>query len=125
MTRILFALLLLLPVLTLRADPAHRPPRGPRFTELAQALQLSDTQRASVKAIIDEQHQQMRALNRATREQRAAIRAAAHAKLATVLSAEQMQRLREFDAAHRPPQPGEDDRAAPSPSVRDAAETNR
>ncbi len=124
MTRVLFALLLLLPVLTLRADPAHRPPPGPQFTELAQALQLSEKQRAPVKAIMDEQHGQMRALDRATHEQRDVIRAAAHAKLATVLSAEQMQRLRDFDAAHRPP-PGKDDRPASPPLVRDAADTNR
>ncbi len=109
MTRTILAVLLTLNTLLAAAEPGQRgaPPSPPPFTELATALALTQAQVAPVKAIFDIQHQQMRALDAPNRERHEQIRAATQASLAAILSAEQMQKLHEFNASHRPPRPRE------------------
>lgn len=119
MIRILFALLLTLNVFAASAEPGgDRPPPGPPpFIELANALALTEAQFAPVKAIFDFQHAQMQALDSPIREQHAQIRAATQVILAAILSAEQMQKLHDYNASHRPPPPsdGEPDGRDPPP----------
>lgn len=103
MTRLLCTLFVLLFSFTLRAEPARQPrPGPPPFEEFATALQLTDAQRAPVKAIMDAQHEEMRTLRQATHEERQAVHQATHAKLANLLSEAQMQQLKDFRDAHRP-----------------------
>ena len=107
MIRTLFALLLTLNVFAASAEPGgDRPPPGPPpFIEVANALALTEAQVAPVKAIFDFQHEQMQALDAPNRAQHEQIRAATQASLTAILSAEQMQKLHEFNASHRPPPP--------------------
>ncbi len=118
MTRIILALLLTVNVLTAGADPGRRgpPPGPPPFTELATALALTQAQLAPVKAIFKIQHEKMRALDAPNREQHERIRAETQLSLAAILSADQMQKLQEFNASHRAPPPrdgGPDGRRPP------------
>jgi|GEM_PF-4785467 len=105
MIRTIFALLFTLNVVSATAEPARpgQPPGPPPFTELANALALTEAQVAPTMVIFETQHAQMRALAAPNREQREQIRAATQVKLASILSAEQMQKLKEFNASHRPP----------------------
>lgn len=105
MTRTIFALLFTLVALCAFAEAGQRGPRRgpPPFTELANALALTEAQVAPTMAIFETQREQMRALDEPNREQREQIRAATKASLAAILSAEQMQKLEEFHASHRPP----------------------
>ena len=110
MTRTILALLLTINVLSASAEPGRNdrygpPPGPPPFSEVATALALTEAQVAPVKAIFDAQHEQMRALDAPNRERHEQIRAATQASLAAILSAEQMQKLHEFNASHRPPPP--------------------
>ncbi len=107
MTRTILALLLTLNMLVATAEPGRPspPPGPPPFSEVATALALTEAQVAPVKAIFDTQHEQMRALEALNRERHEQIRAATQATLAAILSAEQMQKLHEFNASHRPPPP--------------------
>jgi hypothetical protein len=119
MTRLLCCLIVLLFTFAARAEPPHQlPPGPPSFEEFATALHLTDAQRGPVKAIMDAQHEQMRALHQATREERDALRDATEAKLANLLSDEQMQWLQAFHAAHRPPPPADGAAGAGAPPPR-------
>ena len=121
MIRTLFAILLTLNALVASAEPGgdRAPPGPPPFIEIANALELTEAQVAPVKAIFDIQHEQMQALDAPNRERHEQIRAATQASLAAILSAEQMQKLQEFNASHRPPPPqrdgGPDGRGPPPP----------
>ncbi len=105
MTRTIFALLFTLVALSAFAEAGQRGPRRgpPPFIELANALALTEAQVAPTMAIFETQREQMRALDEPTREQRKQIRAATQASLVAILSAEQMRKLEEFHASHRPP----------------------
>lgn len=109
MNRKILALLLSLHVISALAEPGQRGPRPgpPPFIELANALALTEAQVAPTMAIFAAQHEQMRALDEPTRAQREQIRAATLASLTAILSAEQMQKLKEFHASHRPPPRGD------------------
>ena len=120
MIRTLFALLLTLNALVASAETGgDRPPPGPPpFIEIANALALTEAQVAPVKAIFDNQHEQMQALDAPNRAQHEQIRAATQASLAVILTPTQMQKLQEFNASHRPPPPrdgGPDGRRPPPP----------
>jgi Spy/CpxP family protein refolding chaperone len=114
MSRLLFCSLFLCVALPLGAEPLRRPPPGPPFFQLAEALQLSDAQLAPVRAILQTQQEQMRTLDQANRTQRQQLRVSTHSKLRAILSAEQMQKLNEFEKSHRP-LPPEDEKNAPPP----------
>lgn len=104
MNRTIFALLLCLSATLASAERGRHGP--PPFGELAAALSLTEAQLAPVQAIFEAQHAQMQALDLPNREKHEQIRLATRTSLATILSVEQMQKLREFNASHRPPRHG-------------------
>jgi hypothetical protein len=104
MIRSIFALLLCLSATLVSAERGLHGP--PPFSELATALSLTEAQLAPVQAIFEAQHAQMRALDLRSREKHEEIRLATRNSLAAILSVEQMQKLREFNASHRPPRHG-------------------
>ncbi len=105
------------------APPAGGPPpgdrgpgmrgRGPNFDMLVQRLNLTDDQKPKVKAILDDQREQMRGLwqdQDLSREDRRAkmksIREATDVKLKAVLTAEQFQTFQEMRPRRGGPRTG-------------------
>ncbi len=124
MTRILLLLMTLMFSFTLRAETAERRPPGPPFFQLAEALNLTDAQLAPVRAILQSQHEGMRALHEAGRAQHEALRSRMRARYAAILNPEQMQWLTEFEESHRPP-PSEPRSAARPPPRQGSAPPTR
>ena len=111
MKRTVLALLLIVNVLSAAAGPARRPP--PPFIELARALALTEAQFAPVKAVFDGQRAQMQALDASNRARHQQIRAETLTSLSAILTVEQMQKLTELNANHRPMPPRDGARGAP------------
>lgn len=80
----------LLSATTLSLANAQEPPRGGRPPDIAKVLNLDAPRAAKVEAILKDQREKMRALHEATDKQ-----------LATVLTADEMAKLKEM----RPPRP--------------------
>lgn len=104
MIRSIFALFLCITATLASAERGRHGP--PPFSDVASALSLTEAQLAPVQAIFEAQHAQMQALDLPNREKHEEIRLATRASLAAILSVEQMQKLREFNASHRPPRRG-------------------
>lgn len=110
-SRAMIRKLVIIPMLFLVATAAtaqagrRPPPPPPPFSEIAGSLDLTAKQRPRVEAILAERRTNMDALHDVSRQEHRRIDEIAHAQLASVLSADQMQRLRAWEQAHRPPPP--------------------
>jgi hypothetical protein len=96
---------LLLVAMEATAQERMPPPKAPPMDEIAAAIGLDVSQRASVQTILEQQHAAMIALHEAMRSKLDALNQQTHAKLAKVLSPEQLARFERWHRSHRPPPP--------------------
>jgi Spy/CpxP family protein refolding chaperone len=81
-----------------------RPP-GPPMEELTTVLGLQANQRDALAALLKERHEAMKKIHEQGQENDDATKAQSNAKIAKVLSPEQMSKFQQWEKTHRPPPP--------------------